>query len=77
METLRWLVEAQDTRDNLSSTQAESYQFLIAYFTEQNGDLERALAMYRSLKGDLRPNSALHGRVDQATDRILQETKQN
>jgi hypothetical protein len=77
LETLRWLVGDQDIQTNLSSIQAESCQFLIAYFTEQNGDLQAALAIYQSLKGDLRPNSAFHGRVDQAIERILQKTTQN
>ncbi len=77
LETLRWLVGDQDIRANLSPTQAESYRFLIAHFTERNGDLQGAMTMYRSLKGNLRPNSAFHARVDQAIDRILQEMNQN
>jgi hypothetical protein len=73
LETFRWLTTAQDTRAKLTANQTESYKFLNAYFTEKAGDLQQALSMYKSLKNELRPNSAFHARVDQAVERISRE----
>jgi hypothetical protein len=77
LETLRWLVGDQKARNDLSPIQIEACRILIAYFTEQKGDLQGALKMYRSLIDDLRPNSAYQDRVERALNRILQKAKQN
>jgi hypothetical protein len=75
LETFHWLTESQDIRSNLSPTQAESYKFLIAHFTEQKGDTQKALALYKLLKPELRPNSSFHTRIDQAIERLERELK--